>query len=46
VNAGAFAFGVVVGLFIAAAMMLATLARYVQTDLEGFQRWLDRQPST
>lgn len=45
-NAGAFAFGVTVGLFIAATMMLLTLARYVQSDLEAFQRWLDREPST
>lgn len=45
-SASAFAFGLVVGLFIAAAMLLATLARYVQSDLEAFQRWLDREPST
>lgn len=37
-----FAFGFTSGLFIAALALLLTLARYVQSDLEGFQRWLDR----
>lgn len=39
-----FAFGFLGGLFVAALALLFTLARYVQSDLEGFQRWLDREP--
>lgn len=37
-----FAFGLVTGLALAMLMLLVTLARYVQSDLESFQRWLDR----
>jgi len=37
-----YAFGVVTGLAFAMLLLLLTLARYVQSDLESFQRWLDR----
>lgn len=37
-----YAFGFVSGLGVAALALLLTLARYVQSDLESFQRWLDR----
>jgi 5-bromo-4-chloroindolyl phosphate hydrolysis protein len=38
----AFIFGTVFGLLVAATMILATLVRYVSSDLEAFSRWLDK----
>lgn len=37
-----FAFGFVSGLSVALLALLLTLARYVQSDLDSFQRWLDK----
>lgn len=38
----AFVFGTVTGLLIAVTMILATLVRYVSSDIEAFSRWLDK----
>jgi hypothetical protein len=42
-TAAAIAFGFVLGLLFAALLMLRTLMSYVQSDLDGFRRWLDKR---
>lgn len=39
---GAVAFGIVLGLLLAAVLFLRTLTSYVEADLDGFRRWLDK----
>jgi len=33
--------GAMLGLLLAALIMLSTLMRYVASDMDGFRRWLD-----
>jgi hypothetical protein len=35
-------FGVALGLLFACLFALAQLSRYVQSDVDGFRRWLDK----